>query len=413
MCLRLTQSQRLRMASKFSGATLGSITNNIVEGNISTVAGAGASGIIPFGAGANLVVSGNTINNNDNGIAAIQCGNNLTISNNTLNFTTTPGVNPDEGIVVQDTDGLTTITSNIMNNIPDINMEIISNTNQSFQLMNNQFKGSQTGLRVTGGTTVGPLITINGDSFTGTVGFYIQEVTAPNDIWPSTATFFFDELLSGHITMAEFNQILAKIFDQHNDPTLGLVLDFIPPSPPALTMISPTQGPTFGGNTVTITGTNFLSSNTTVFFGTTPASNVLVVSDTTITVTAPPGAMGTVDVRVVAPFGTTPIVPADQYTYINVTPLPPSNFIGVIKENKFLNKSEYILKATWDPSPTPDVVFYRILKNGHSVGVISASSPLFFETCLDSKKAAKEYQVVAVTSSNLESPPVSIRIVHE
>ena len=109
---------------QFSGSTTGSITNNLVEGNISTVLKAPATGIIPFGAGPNFIVSGNTINNNDTGIAAIQYGNNLTISNNTLNFTTTQGVNPVEGIIVQDTNGLTTITSNIMNNIPDVNMDL-------------------------------------------------------------------------------------------------------------------------------------------------------------------------------------------------------------------------------------------------------------------------------------------------
>ena len=224
-----------------------------MESNISTVLGAQASGLIPFGAGPNLIVSGNTINNNDVGIAAIQNGNNLVISNNTLNFTTTQGVNSVEGILVQDTSGLTTITSNIMNNIPDVNMDLSTTmgTNEPFLLMGNQFIGSQTGLLVSGVTgtpSTGPVITMNGDSFTGTIGYYIQESvapdTAPNDIWPSTATVSFDGLVSGHITMAQFNQILTKIFDKHNDPTLGLVLAFITPIPPTLTKIDPTFGST-------------------------------------------------------------------------------------------------------------------------------------------------------------------------
>jgi hypothetical protein len=330
---------------QYSGGATGSITDNVVEGNISTVLGAQATGLIPFGAGPNLIISGNTINNNDIGIAAIQNGNNLIIQNNTLNFTTTPGVNPDEGIVVQDTNGLTTITSNIMNNIPDVNMDLstTTGTNQNFQLMNNQFIGSQTGLLVsgvTGAPSTGPVITMNGDSFTGTIGYYIQESTAPNtapnDIWPSTATVSFDGLISGHITFAEFSFILTKIFDKHNDPTLGLVLDFITPTPPTLTQINPTSGPTAGGNTVTITGTSFLSSNTTVFFGATPATNVVVVSDTVITATAPPG-VGTVDVTVVTPFGTTPIVPADQYTYIQAFVSPSLS--------KFFNPDEINIGA--------------------------------------------------------------------
>ena len=82
-----------------------------------------------------------------------------------------------------------------MNNIPDVNMDLSSSSNQTFQLMNNQFNGSQTGLLVTGNTTVrGPVITMSNDIFKES-GYYIQEVTAPNAIWPSTATVTFDGLL--------------------------------------------------------------------------------------------------------------------------------------------------------------------------------------------------------------------------
>jgi IPT/TIG domain len=395
---------------QFSVSTTGSIVNNIVTGNIATVFDASASGIIPFGAGPNLIVSGNTIDTNDNGIAAVECGNNLTISNNTLNFTGTPGVNIDEGIIVQDTDGLTTISSNVMNNIPDINMDLSSTANQTFQLMDNQFNGSQTGLLVTGDTTVGPVITMNNDSFTGTSGYYIQEVTAPNDIWPSTATVTFDGLLSGYITMAQFNYILTKIYDQHNDPTLGLVLDFITPSSPILANIDTTSGPTTGGNAVTITGTGFISSNTAVNFGTASATSVVVVSDTTIIAIAPPGT-GTVDVSVVTPFGTTPIVPADEYTYLLGPPLPPSNFTGVIKTE--FNQSNYILISHWDASPSPDVVLYRIYNNTTLVDEILVGFPLRSYACLDSKLSAIQFNVVAVSSDNEESTPVPITIVQE
>ena len=395
---------------QFSGSTTGSITNNIVSGNIATVVNASASGIIPFGAGPNLLISGNTIANNDNGIAAIQCGNNLTISNNTLNFTTTPGVNPVEGIIVQDTSGVTTISSNIMNNIPDVNMDLSSSTNQTFQLMDNEFNGSQTGLLVTGNTTLGPVITMSHDSFTGTSGFYIQEVTAPNDIWPSTSTVMFDGLLSGHITMVQFNQILTKIFDKHNDPALGLVLDFITPSSPTLANISPISGLTTGGNEVTITGTSFISSNTTVNFGAAAATRVVVVSDTSITATAPPGT-GTVDVRVETPFGTTPIVPADEYTYIIGPPLPPSDFTGVIKTE--FNKPSYILLSQWTASPSADVILYRIYDESTLVDEILVGFPLLSSACLDSKLSAAQFKIVAVNSDNEESIPVLITIVQE
>ena len=58
---------------------------------------------------------------------------------------------------------------------------------------------------------------------------------------------------------------------------------------PAVTGISPASGPTAGGTSVTITGTN-LDAATGVKFGTTAAANFTVNSATQITATAPAGA---------------------------------------------------------------------------------------------------------------------------
>lgn len=302
---------------QFSGSATGRIQNNIVSENISTVFGVQSVGILPFNAGANVVVSGNTANDNDIGIAAISCGNNLLIDTNTVNFTILSTLNSHEGILVQDTNGLTTLNSNIMNNISDVNMDL-SSTNQPFQLMNNHMIGSQTGLLVTGNGTSGPMVTMNGDSFSGTLGYYIEEVMAPNNIWPSTATVSFDGLISGHMTLSEYNSVLSKILDQHTDPSLGLVIDYIVPFPPTIMNINPNSGPQTGGTLVSISGNNFISANTQVFFGTTAAINVNVISDILIQVLSPPGT-GTVNVTVSTPFGTTPISPQDVFTYL----LPP------------------------------------------------------------------------------------------
>ena len=64
---------------------------------------------------------------------------------------------------------------------------------------------------------------------------------------------------------------------------------------------------------MTITGTGFTGA-TAVDFGTTAATNVTVVSDTTITADSPAGT-GTVDVTVTTPGGTSATSPADQFTY--------------------------------------------------------------------------------------------------
>ena len=63
--------------------------------------------------------------------------------------------------------------------------------------------------------------------------------------------------------------------------------------------LSPTSGPAAGGTLVTITGTGFTGA-TAVDFGTTPATNLTVVSDTTITADSPAGT-GVVNVTVTTP----------------------------------------------------------------------------------------------------------------
>ena len=83
---------------------------------------------------------------------------------------------------------------------------------------------------------------------------------------------------------------------------------------PAITGISPASGPTAGGSTVTLTGTG-LTRATAVQFGPTTTSNVVRVSATTLRVTSPARAVGTVDVRVTTPGGTSAVTTRARYTY--------------------------------------------------------------------------------------------------
>ncbi|MEU8822293.1 IPT/TIG domain-containing protein [Streptomyces sp. NPDC048636] len=82
-------------------------------------------------------------------------------------------------------------------------------------------------------------------------------------------------------------------------------------SVPSLTSAVPNQGPTGGGNNVTLTGSG-LSGATSVMFGSTPATSFIVVSPTQIVAIAPPGT-GTVQITVVTPGGTSNGV---SYTYV-------------------------------------------------------------------------------------------------
>ncbi|WP_432589093.1 IPT/TIG domain-containing protein [Streptomyces sp. HD1123-B1] len=87
---------------------------------------------------------------------------------------------------------------------------------------------------------------------------------------------------------------------------------------PVVTSVSPNQGATTGGTSVTITGTGFPGA-TVVRFGSQLATNVVVASNTQITAKTPAGT-GTVKVTVTGPSGTS--TQNVFYTYTTVaTPL--------------------------------------------------------------------------------------------
>ena len=98
----------------------------------------------------------------------------------------------------------------------------------------------------------------------------------------------------------------------------GAVMSFVTlgtevPPVPTVSAIAAINGTVSGGDTVTITGTG-LTGTTGVNFGTTPATDVVVVNDTSITAVSPAGT-GAVDVTVTTPGGVTAVTPADQFTY--------------------------------------------------------------------------------------------------
>ena len=72
---------------------------------------------------------------------------------------------------------------------------------------------------------------------------------------------------------------------------------------PTVTAISPASGPTAGGTSVTITGTNFTGA-TAVTIGGAAATSVVVVSATSITAVTPAGTAGAQNVAVTTPGGT-------------------------------------------------------------------------------------------------------------
>lgn len=83
---------------------------------------------------------------------------------------------------------------------------------------------------------------------------------------------------------------------------------------PVVNAVNPDNGYTYGGTTVTIAGVN-LAGATQVLFGTVPASGVSCAPTSCTAVSPPASQYGAVDVRVVAPGGTSPVTAADQFIY--------------------------------------------------------------------------------------------------
>jgi hypothetical protein len=94
--------------------------------------------------------------------------------------------------------------------------------------------------------------------------------------------------------------------------------------------LNPAFGPTTGGLTVTITGSN-LTGTTAVTFGGVPGTNIVNVSDSQITVKNPAHAVGPVPVVITAAGGTA--TAAEPFTYESVPPgvsslSPPGGPVG-------------------------------------------------------------------------------------
>jgi hypothetical protein len=88
--------------------------------------------------------------------------------------------------------------------------------------------------------------------------------------------------------------------------------------PPSVAGINPVLGKTAGGTSVMIIGQGFCGGGpvSAVTFGATPATNVVVNSDTALTATAPAHAAGVVDVTVTNTQGTSSPSAASKFAYV-------------------------------------------------------------------------------------------------
>ncbi len=86
---------------------------------------------------------------------------------------------------------------------------------------------------------------------------------------------------------------------------------------PTVTAVDPAIGSTSGGDVVDIVGSGFVAGSTTVDFGTAPATSVSLGSGDQLTAVSPPGFVGTIDVTVTTPGGTSTTSSADKFEYVS------------------------------------------------------------------------------------------------
>ncbi|MEO3998122.1 putative Ig domain-containing protein [Mesorhizobium sp. CAU 1732] len=237
---------------------------------------------------------------------------------------------------------------------------------------------SQNGLAATRGQAYSVQFTIGNDYGPFTDWSWLQTVgSLPAGLSLDSAT----GLLSG--TPAETGTFTFVVDTRngagHHD-FLGYTLTVAEPAP-TITSISPTSGPTAGGTSVVITGTN-LTGATGVTFGSTAVISFTVDSATQITATTSAHAEGAVDVAVTTPGGSA--TAAGAFTY----EVPASNDASLSN----LLTSAGTLNPAFAPSTT-----------GYTVSVPSAVSSLTLTPTVADAGATITVNGQSVTSGSASS----------
>jgi hypothetical protein len=143
----------------------------------------------------------------------------------------------------------------------------------------------------TGKNGGGDLVTITGANFSAnaTVAFSGTPAVSPVVVSSSKITVHTPALSNATTDVVVTTPYGTSI------PTTASKFRFA--SPPVVTAVVPNIGALAGGNTVTLTGSGFTLANA-VHFGDALATNIVVASDSKMTVTAPAHAAGPVDVTV-------------------------------------------------------------------------------------------------------------------
>ncbi len=210
-----------------------------------------------------------------------------------------------------------------------------------------------TSLSSTSGPTSGSTVTLTGTGFNTATDVNVGS----HDI--TNFTINSDTSITANFPANAAGPVSVTVTNPGGTSTPALTYTYL--ALPTVTAVSPSAGPTSGGNTVTLTGTAFTGA-TDVFADTadiavspcpvSPVSSCFTVnSPTSITVEDfPAHAAGTIDITVAAAGGTSMTVTADRYAYAaaptvtNVTPnagLPSGGNTVTVTGTSFMSGTLY------------------------------------------------------------------------
>jgi len=154
----------------------------------------------------------------------------------------------------------------------------------------------------------GVSVTITGSGFTGATAVLFGGISAKNLVVHNDSTL----TVSAPADTAGLHNI--QVTTPEGTSPKAAADGFTYEAAPSVTSVSPNSGPTSGGTTVTVSGTNFTGA-TSVSFGGYSGKNLTVINATTITVTSPAQAAGEHNIQVSTPGGTSAKVAGDEFTY--------------------------------------------------------------------------------------------------
>jgi len=186
-------------------------------------------------------------------------------------------------------------------------------------------------------------------------------------------------------------------FIVNNGDTLSGKDITLSPAAPTVTTVTPNQGPTAGGTSVTITGTNFAGA-TAVNFGAIAGSSVTINgSGTQITATSPEEAVGTVDVTVTTPAGTSAKSAADEFTYL----APPTIAKAFSPTTIALNGTSTLTLTLTNPTSNALALTGVGVSDSFPAGMKVASTPGATNTCGGTLSAAAGTASISLTGGSV------------